>query len=267
MVVLLVEQVFPAGRAHHVVDAVADLAVARRGGMVVTFASLGVGQSVTPLPGRAAVLGGEDARSRDADPKLLRIGRVGEDGVQHQPCRTGIPASGRGVVGQTLDPLPGLATIVARQKSSRLRPRVKRAVRTAQRPYLRDRAGKRQFLLFPADHRGKVCIVRGPVIHLTLAQTRDLPAFAAIGRPPDTRAMPFAAAAGPNRASAGVADDVIDRPAATIRTANGPAAAIAAAGNQKGTLGGADENREIRRRHFRPLPATRADATTGLIAD
>src|SRR5690606_17302564 len=70
MMVLLVEHVRRARCTHHVVYAMAGFAVPRRGGVVVPLAGGSVRKAVTPFPGRAAVLGGEDAGGRNADPEL-----------------------------------------------------------------------------------------------------------------------------------------------------------------------------------------------------
>ena len=59
VVVLLVQDVTVTGGPHHVVHTMPGLPVARRGGVVVMPAILGVRQPVAPLPGCATVLGCE----------------------------------------------------------------------------------------------------------------------------------------------------------------------------------------------------------------
>src|SRR5262245_33053055 len=98
MMVLLVKHVAGTRRTHHVVDAMSDLAVARRGGMVVVSARFGVREAIATLPRRSAVLGREDAGGRNSDPEFLRVARIGYDGVQHQPGSTRIPGAGGRVI-------------------------------------------------------------------------------------------------------------------------------------------------------------------------
>ena len=132
--------------------------------------------------------------------------------------------------------LPILAAVRAGQKARRLGAGIQRAVRVAERPDLRERVGERQRRFGPADHLREIGILGGPVVHRPLGETGDLPARAAVFAAPDARAMPVAAAAGPKRAGLGIADHVIDRPAVAVGPSNGPAAAVAAAGNQKAPL-------------------------------
>ena len=61
MMILLIKHVTCAGRTHHVVDAVPDVAIAWRGRVVVVNASGGIREAVAALPGCSAIVGGEDA--------------------------------------------------------------------------------------------------------------------------------------------------------------------------------------------------------------
>src|SRR6185437_7109872 len=76
VMVLLIEHVGRARRPHHVVHAMADLAVAGPCGMGGLGAGLRVRQPVATVPATAAVLGREDAGRRNADPDFVGIGRV-----------------------------------------------------------------------------------------------------------------------------------------------------------------------------------------------
>src|SRR4051812_27412942 len=116
MVVLLVKHVARARRTHHVVDAVADVAIAWRGRMVVVTKCLGVREAVAALPGSSAVLGCEAAGRRDSTPELFRVAGIRHDGVQPQPGSTGVPATGRGVIRQSLNPFPIFTAVVTGQK-------------------------------------------------------------------------------------------------------------------------------------------------------
>ena len=106
IVVLLVKHVACAWRTHHVVDAVPNVTIAWRGRMVAVTTCFGVRQAVAALPCRSAVLGREDAGRRDSNPELFWIARIKNDGVQHQPRSTGVPAIGRGVIRQSMYPYP-----------------------------------------------------------------------------------------------------------------------------------------------------------------
>ena len=258
MMVLLVEQIAVSGCAHHVVHAMADLAVARPGWVIMVGAGADVGQAVAALPGEAAVLGGKHAGGGDADPELFRVRRVGDDGVQHQACGAGVPAAGGRVVAQALDSFPGYPAIGAGEQACGLGACVKRAVGIAQRPDLREFIGERQRPAAPVDHGREVRIVLGPIVHGAPGQARKIPVFAAIKRAPDAGAVPVAAARGPQRSGRRVADDVVDRPAVAERPADAPAVTAVAAGNQEGALCGANENCDAARRH--PWRSVKPDA-------
>jgi len=89
MVVLLVKHVACARRTHHVVDAMADVAIAWRGRMVVVTKCFGVREAVAALPGRSAVLGREYAGRRDSNPELF-----GLPGSDTMVCSTSPAAPG-----------------------------------------------------------------------------------------------------------------------------------------------------------------------------
>jgi hypothetical protein len=134
-------------------------------GRVVVAGGLGVREAVAPLPGRAAVLGGEDARGRDADPELRGSPGSGTIVCSTRPAAPGFQLVGRGVVGQRVD-LPrfgrrprcaGGARASCRRRACRGRGRATRSGTKSCR-----RAGRGA----PADHRGEVGVVRGPVVHL-----------------------------------------------------------------------------------------------------
>jgi hypothetical protein len=210
---------------------------------------LGVREAVAALPCRAAVLGREDAGRRDSNPQLSCIAWIRNNGVQHQPGSAGVPAIGRGMIGQTLYPYPIFTAVRAGQKARWFGAGVERTVRVTERPDLSECVGKRQRFVGPADHLCEIGIVGGKVIHLPLCETSDFPTRAAIFAAPDARAVPIAAAPRPKGAGLRVSNYVIDWPAVAVRTLNGPAAAVIAARNQKCALGGADEKRHARRRH------------------
>ncbi len=81
MVVLLIKQVIVARCTHHVVNAMAGLAVARGGRVIMSLTGGRVGQPVASLPRHAAIFAGENACGRNAYPELFRIVRVGNDRV------------------------------------------------------------------------------------------------------------------------------------------------------------------------------------------
>src|ERR1700722_11836206 len=236
VVVLLVKHVARPWRTHHVVDAVPDVTIAWRGRVVAQTGCFGVRQVVAALPCRAAILGREDTGRRDSNPELFGVARIGNDRVQHQPGSTGVPASGGGVIRQSRDPRPILTAVLTCEKVRRFGAGIQRTVRVAERPDLSEFVRKRQRFASPADHLCEIGIVGGPIVHLPLGETGDLPTGAAVLAAPDTCAVPFAAAARPKGAGIRVSNHVIDGPAVTVGTVNGPVAAVIAAGNQKRAL-------------------------------
>ena len=183
-----------------------------------------------------------------------------QDRVQDEARGAGIPACGGRVIGQGLDPLPGLAAIEAPQQARGLGSGVEPAVGVTQRPDLGKAVAEGQRRVGPADHAGEVRVVGRPVVHRALGEPGDLPALAAVVRAPDARAVPVAAATGPDRPGRRVADEVVDRPAVAVRTRYLPAAAVATARDQEGTLGRPDEDRDVVRSHGTTPAAPRQDS-------
>ena len=193
VMVLLVEEVAGARRAHHVVHAMPGLAVARRGRVVVPVAGPGVREPVAALPGRAAVLGGEDTRGRDADPELVGVRRVRDD-----VCRTSPAAPGSQLAAEGCSVRASIRSQV--RPPSRLRKRLAawsrhragrgRGTATRSAKSRRRRAAPRQ----SSRSCGRSPVVGRPVVHRALGEPGDLPALAAVLRAPDARAVPVAAA-------------------------------------------------------------------------
>src|SRR5205814_8457392 len=99
------------------------------------------------------------------------------------------------------------------------------------------------------DHLCKIRIVGGPIIHLSLGKSGDLPTPAAVFAAPDPCAVKFTAAPRPKGAGLRISNHVIDWPAVTVRPLNGPAATVITARNQKRALGCADQEGHARRRY------------------
>src|SRR5204863_1013531 len=152
------------------------------------------------LPCRSAVLGREDAGRRDSNPELFGVAWIRYDGVQHQPSATGVPAIGRRVIRQSLYPIPIFTAVLTGQKVRWFGAGIQRTVRVAERPDLREFVGKGQRLAGPADHLCKIRIVGGPIIHLSLGKSGDLPTPAAVFAAPDPCAVKFTAAPRPKGA-------------------------------------------------------------------
>ena len=224
------------------------------------MAGLGVGEAVAALPGCAAVLGGEDTRRRDADPELL-----GVSGSERIVCRTRPAAPGFQLAAEGCSVRASSRSQV--RPLSRLRSRLAGLVPAYSRPcaWHSDRSAEAvaegQRRVGPADHSGEVRVVGRPVVHLALGEPGDLPALSAVVRAPNARAVPVAAAAGPDRPCRPVADDVVDRPAVAVRTRHLPAAAVVAAGDQEGALGRPDEDRDVIRSHGVRPPTARSQRT------
>src|SRR5215472_4558225 len=117
VVVLLIQQVTCARRTHHVVDAVTNVTIARRGGVVMMTARFCVRKTVPALPCRSAVLGREDAGRRDSNPEFFRVGWITYDSVQHQPGSSRVPAAGRGVVRKSSYPFPIFSAVLTGQQA------------------------------------------------------------------------------------------------------------------------------------------------------
>ena len=236
VVILLPDHIRIAGAAHHVVDAMPDLAPLGPRRVVVVGAGLRVRQAVAPLPRGTAVFGGEDAFGADAEPQAVGVCRVRDDGVQRQTRRAPLPVVGP--FGQRRDLFPGLAHVVAAQQSGRLGPGVKHAVGVVQRPDLREFLAIGHRGVGPADHRGEARIVCRPIVHLSGRELGQRPRLTAVARPPDPGTVPVPAATGPERAGLGVADHMVDRPAVAERPRGDRCAFV----HQKGTLRGAQQD-------------------------
>ena len=112
--VLLVEQIVGARRTHHVVDAMADLAVARRSRVVVAGVSWPglerrLRRSQVSPPSSVAKTPAAEMPTQS----LSGLVRVGTMVCRTKPGRSGIPVVGGGMIGQSLDPCPRLAPVVA----------------------------------------------------------------------------------------------------------------------------------------------------------
>ena len=221
-VVLLVERLGLAGRGRELVDALP-------GDRVRVRVEVGADAAVARLPGRAAVLRLEDADRRDADPRPLRVGRVGDDRVQDEAAGAGLPgrSRSRGSSG------PRRAT----------RSRRGRRCGTG-RPARRRRACRRRGS-WPGSRpwrSGWACRRRrGRPRRVGQALARVGPGLAEVLAAPDGRAVPRRAAAGQDRAAAGLDDEVVDRPALAQRAAHRPVAALGVALEDERALGRADE--------------------------
>src|ERR1700741_3766585 len=97
----------------------------------------------------------------------------------------------------------------------------------AKRPDLRKLIGKSQRLVSPVRHCGELRIVGRPVVDLSFSELCNVPGCAQVFRAPNTRAVPFATAPGPQQPRRRIANDVVDGPAIAEWPLNCPALTVA----------------------------------------
>jgi hypothetical protein len=118
-------------------------------------------------PRFAAILGREDARSRDGEPEFRGVVGVGDQRVQRQARRAGGPGLAVGELGQRRVFLPSHAAIGGGQKLRRFRPGVEFAMGMVHGPDGVEACRRRGRACPPIRswrrNRGR----RGPLIHLT----------------------------------------------------------------------------------------------------
>ncbi len=146
--------------------------------------------------------------------------RMGDDRVQDQPARAGLPLWLRWVFAQARDVRPGLAAVFAAEQSRRLGAGIERAVGLGHVP---DRA-----------HLGAVRAVVD-------AAARLRPGGAVVGAAKDGRAVPGVAAAGKESPVRG-ANEVVNGPQIAERAARRPCPTRGVALDDEGALLGADED-------------------------
>ena len=245
VMVLLIQKVRIARRPHHIVHAMAGLAVLRPCRMVDMPAGLCVGQAVAPLPACPAVFAGKDPRRRDPQPDFVGIRRAGHDRVQRQPHRTRRPAVRRGVIRQAFDRGPACARILADKQRRGLGTGVELAAHLAQRPDRLDPAGKLCWRLWLGSEKGRrIRVIADPFVDSAVRQLDQIPAFAAIRGPPDPCARPFATPAGPERSCFRIADGVVDSPTIAERSLDRPVRPRRIRLQQEQALAGAHQHRD-----------------------
>lgn len=235
--VLLVEHIPVPWRPHEVVHAVPNLSL--------------VGEVVATLPGDAPIFGSEHTGRRDPEPHLLGISRVSDDRMQHQPGSTRAPLRGGRVVGERVDNLPGDSVIIAGEQRRGLGSRIQPVPHPGQRPDLGEPVAERRHVRRPADHLGEVGIGCGPLVDLTGRELRQRPRMPGVLRAPHPGTGPAAPATGPEPPGHRIPDDMVDRPAVAVWSANGPREAIGGAVEDEGTLRGADQQTGSRTGHRR----------------
>jgi len=146
------------------------------------------------------------------------------------------------VVGQRLDHRPALAIVVTDEESGRLGPGIQQVPDAGQRPDLAEALAVRRGLVRPADRLGEFGIVGGPLVDLSGGEFGDRPGVPAVGGSPYAGTGPLAAATGPQVAGSRITDDVIDRPAVAIGSADGPPITGCGAVEDEGTLRRAEQD-------------------------
>jgi hypothetical protein len=188
VMVLLIENIPSPRRAHDVVHTGPRLSVTRRSGVIVMPAGLGIGKPVAALPCIAPVFRRENARGRNPYPHFPGVIRIRQDRMQNQSRSAGIPASGRGMIGQPLDPAPGYSAIRALEQLRRLGSGINGIPCDAHRPDLRKFLAERRLFPVPANVRREIGISRRPIIHHPACELGQFPGFTAIFGSPNTRA-------------------------------------------------------------------------------
>jgi hypothetical protein len=164
-----------------------------------------------------------------------------------RPRRSGIPAFGRRMIGQGTQMLlkafaavpdwPAALPAWCRRRACHASNRATRSAKRLRRTATADRSRRS----FPKSFR----IAGGPVVarpFVSLVSSQSLPPSRERQTPAPSQSAP---PAGPDRAACRVADDVIDRPAAAIRSLDAPFRAIVASSQQKRAFGRADEKCQI----------------------